>query len=63
MFQDADDISHHFNAHVIENVLKGMGKKLVKFVHRTRVHEVGTLTLLRSRSMSLEIRLSSNIRA
>ena len=22
MFQDADDISHHLNAHVIENILK-----------------------------------------
>ena len=24
MFQDADDISHHLNAHVIQDVLKGV---------------------------------------
>ena len=39
MFQDANDIAHHLNAHVIENVLKGMGMKSVKFVHRSTVHE------------------------
>ena len=34
MFQDADDISHHLNAHVIQDVLKGVEMKLVKFCPR-----------------------------